>query len=68
MPTQAEADMAWRRYGQWTSYVLQLRENLERAERLLPLSPTPMARALNEKVIATCTSHLADMERLFPDA
>lgn len=65
-PEQVEADD--RRFGQWSSYVIQLRESLERAERLLPQVQTEAARRTQQRVIDDCRKHLADMERHFPDA
>lgn len=58
--------MTYRRYGQWWSYVATLRENLAKAERLLPVAPTDAARRTHQRCIDTCRAHLADMERLWP--
>lgn len=66
MATQAEIDAAWRRYGQWSSYVLACREHLARAETLLPVAQTDLARRGATKMIEANRKILAEMDALFP--
>jgi hypothetical protein len=60
--------VSYERYGQWWSYVVQLRANLAQAERLIATAATDPARALQQRRIDACRAGLAEMERAFPDA
>lgn len=63
---ETEALAADARYGQWSSYVLTVREGLARAETLLPLAQTDLARRGAAKVIEANRKILAEMDALFP--
>lgn len=59
--------MTYERYGQWWSYVLQIREGLAHAEKHLPTAQTEAARQAHQARIERCRAILSEFEAQFPE-